>query len=67
MRLICRTLLALALSGLVAGPVRAADDPAVRRVEDLYASFDNALKSGAKDASLAKSLAAHGESAISTR
>ncbi|KAB1076304.1 MlaC/ttg2D family ABC transporter substrate-binding protein [Methylobacterium planeticum] len=49
MRLIRRTLAAVALSGLVAGPVQAADDPAVKTVESLYASFDGALKSGAKD------------------
>ena len=53
MRLIRRTLVALALSGLAAslaaGPVRAADDPAVKTVESLYASFDTALKTGAKD------------------
>ncbi|GJE45779.1 MlaC/ttg2D family ABC transporter substrate-binding protein [Methylobacterium soli] len=53
MRLIRRTLVALALSGLAAGaaamPARAADDPAVRTVESLYANFQAALQTGAKD------------------
>ncbi|WP_336488562.1 MlaC/ttg2D family ABC transporter substrate-binding protein [Methylobacterium nigriterrae] len=50
MRLIRGTLIALALSGLIAGrasDARAADDAAVRTVQTLYAGYESALKDGA--------------------